>query len=139
MQYIVITQINATIYNSIKNKWDKLDTSKPFYTEGNERCAGWGNSRPTLTNKENDKGYQYFDFSLLKPIWWNGASWIDSFGNPANANKQGTTEERPSNAQIGYIYKDTSLGKLILWNGTSWVNMDGTNLDAPINEWITIE
>lgn len=116
------------IYNSIKNKWDKLDTSKPFYTEGNERCAGLKIDRPTLTNKENDKGYQYFDNNLLKPIWWNGTSWIDSFGNPADANKQGTTEERPSSVQIGYIYKDTTLGKLILWDGTAWVNMDGTKL-----------
>lgn len=117
------------IYNSIKKKWDKLDTSKSFYTEGNERCAGWGNSRPTkLTNEERDKGYQYFDFNLLKPIWWNGVSWIDSFGNPADGKKQGTTEERPSNVQIGYIYKDTTLGKLILWNGTAWVNLDGTEL-----------
>lgn len=116
------------IYNSIKNKWDKLDTSKPFYTEGNERCAGLTISRPTLTNKENDKGYQYFDYDLLKPIWWNGTSWIDSFGNPADANKQGTTEQRPSSVQIGYIYKDTTLGKLILWNGTAWVNLDGTEL-----------
>lgn len=117
------------IYNSIKKIWTKLDTSKPFYTEGNERCAGWMRGRPTkLTNKENDKGYQYFDFNLLKPIWWNGTSWIDSLGNPADGKKQGTTEERPTNVQIGYIYKDTSLGKLILWNGTAWVNMDGTEL-----------
>lgn len=116
------------IYNSINNKWDKLDTSKPFYTEGNERCAGLKIDRPTLTNKGNDKGYQYFDTDLLKPIWWNGVSWIDSFGNPADSKKQGTTEERPLNVQIGYIYKDTSLGKLILWNGTAWVNMDGTQL-----------
>lgn len=118
------------IYNSIKNKWDKLDTSKPFYTEGNERCAGLKKDRPTLTNEVNDRGYQYFDINLLKPIWWNGTSWIDSFGNPADAKKQGTTIERPLNVQIGYIYKDTSLGKLILWNGTAWVNMDGTELEA---------
>lgn len=117
------------IYNSIKNKWDKLDTSKPFYTEGNERCAGWKNARPTkLTNEEHDKGYKYFDFNLLKPIWWNGTSWIDSFGNPADAKKQGTTEERPSGVQIGYIYKDTTLNKLIFWEGTKWINIDGTEL-----------
>lgn len=116
------------IYNSIKNKWDKLDTSKPFYTEGNERCAGLKIDRPTLTNKENDKGYQYFDINLLKPIWWNGTSWIDSSGNPADANKQGTTEERPSSVQIGYIYKDTTLNKLIIWDGAAWVNLDGTQL-----------
>lgn len=116
------------IYNSIKNKWDKLDTSKPFYTEGNERCAGLKKDRPTLTNKENDKGYQYFDTDLLKPIWWNGVSWIDSFGNPADAYKQGTTEERPSSVKIGYIYKDTTLNKLIIWDGAAWVNLDGTQL-----------
>ena len=116
------------IYNSIKNKWDKLDTSKPFYTEGNERCAGLKIDRPTLTNKENDKGYQYFDINLLKPIWWNCTSWIDSSGNPADANKQGTTEERPSSVQIGYIYKDTTLNKLIIWDGAAWVNLDGTQL-----------
>lgn len=116
------------IYNSIKNKWDKLDTSKPFYTEGNERCAGLKINRPTLTNKENDKGYQYFDINLLKPIWWNGTSWIDSSGNPADANKQGTTEERPSSVKIGFIYKDTTLDKLIVWDGDAWVNMDGTEL-----------
>lgn len=116
------------IYNSIKNKWDKLDTSKPFYTEGNERCAGLKIDRPTLTNKENDKGYQYFNTDLFKPIWWNGTSWIDSFGNPADANKQGTTEERPSSVQIGYIYKDTTLNKLIIWDGAAWVNLDGTQL-----------
>lgn len=116
------------IYNSIKNKWDKLDTSKPFYTDGNERCAGLKIDRPTLTNKGTDKGYQYFDINLLKPIWWNGTSWIDSFGNLADAKKQGTTEQRPSSVQIGYIYKDTTLGKLILWDGNAWVNMDGTVL-----------
>lgn len=116
------------IYNSIKNEWYKLDTSKPFYTEGNERCAGLKKDRPTLTNEVNDRGYQYFDINLLKPIWWNGTSWIDSFGNPADANKQGTTEERPSSVQIGYIYKDTTLNKLIIWDGAAWVNLDGTQL-----------
>lgn len=116
------------IYNSIKNTWDKLDTSKPFYTEGNERCAGLTINRPTLKDKENDKGYQYFDDNLLKPIWWNGTSWIDSFGNPADANKRGTTEDRPERPSIGFIYKDTTLDKLIIWEGTKWINLDGTEL-----------
>ena len=64
---------------------------------------------------------------MNKPIWWNNG-WIDSNGNPADAKKQGTTEERPSNAQIGFVYKDTTLNKLILWEGTKWVNLDGTDL-----------
>lgn len=71
---------------------------------------------------------QYYDRTLNRPIWWNGSSWVDKDGNPADAKKQGTTEQRPSSVQIGYIYKDTTLGKLILWNGTAWVNLDGTEL-----------
>lgn len=86
-------------------------------------------SRPTNL-LVTDEGFLYYDTSLKKSIRWDGASWIDSNGNPADAKKQGATEERPSNVQIGYIYKDTSLGKLILWDGTAWVNMDGTELEA---------
>ena len=71
----------------------------------------------------------YFDKTLQMPIWSNGnGKWIDANGNPADAKKKGTTEERPSGVQIGYIFKDTSLGKLIIWDGSSWVNMDGTQL-----------
>ena len=74
-------------------------------------------------------GYMYFDKTLQMPIWSNGnGKWIDANGNPADAKKKGTTEERPSGVQIGYIFKDTSLGKLIIWDGSSWVNMDGTQL-----------
>lgn len=75
-----------------------------------------------------DEGFQYFDSTLKKPIWWNGSAWIDKDGNPADAKKQGTTEQRPSSVQIGYIYKDTTLNKLIVWEGTKWVNIDGTEL-----------
>lgn len=70
------------------------------------------------------------DTSLNKIIWWNGSCWIDANGNPADAKKQGTTEERPTAINIGFIYKDTTLNKLIIWNGSSWVNMDGTVLIA---------
>jgi hypothetical protein len=75
-----------------------------------------------------ETGFEYFDTTLEKPIWWNNSSWVDKDGNPADAKKEGTTEQRPSGVQIGYIFKDTSLGKLILWDGSSWVNMDGTEL-----------
>ena len=34
--------------------------------------------RPTLT--ANDKGYQYFDTDLGKPIYWTGNKWVDSAG-----------------------------------------------------------
>lgn len=73
-------------------------------------------------------GFQYFDTTLNKPIWWNNTNWVDKDGNPADAHKQGTNTERPTNVDIGFIYKDTTLNKLILWEGTKWVNLDGTEL-----------
>lgn len=72
--------------------------------------------------------YKFYDTTLQQYIVWNGTRWITSDGNPADAKKQGTTEERPTSINIGFIYKDTTLNKLIIWDGTSWVNMDGTTL-----------
>lgn len=39
---------------------------------------GNSTSRPTLN--ENNIGFQYFDTTLNKPIWWNGTKWADSTG-----------------------------------------------------------
>lgn len=91
-----------------------------FYTNGESK------DRPILFN--NNIGFEFYDRTINKLIRWNGSSWIDSNGNPADAKKQGATEERPSNVQIGYIYKDATLNKLILWEGTKWINLDGTEL-----------
>lgn len=38
--------------------------------------SGITGSRPTVT----DIGYQYFDTTLGKPIWWKGAVWVDATG-----------------------------------------------------------
>lgn len=35
-------------------------------------------NRPTLSVSYN--GFQYYDITLNKPIWWNGSSWVDSTG-----------------------------------------------------------
>lgn len=37
-----------------------------------------GATRPTLSN--TIRGYQYFDTTLGKPIWWNGTEWVDATG-----------------------------------------------------------
>lgn len=103
-------------------------------------CAGENNGNallapistyPCSTSKRPTdaiKGECCLDTTLNKLIWWDGTKWIDAYGNPADANKKGTTEERPLGVQIGYIYKDTTLNKLIIWNGSSWVNIDGSTL-----------
>lgn len=115
---------NVSLSRYYKNAIVAIDAEAALFD--NYLKKGSTEKRPTL--KSSNKGFVYFDTTLNKNITWNGWIWIDENGNPADAKKQGTTEERPSNVQIGYIYKDTSLDKLILWNGTAWVNLDGTEL-----------
>lgn len=90
------------------------------YTNGESK------DRPIFYNR--NIGFEFYDRTINKPIWWNGTAWVDENGNPADAKEQGTTEERPTNVQIGYIFKDTTLNKLIVWDGSTWINMDGTAL-----------
>lgn len=47
-----------------------------------------GNNIYTFTNsiaptKGLSKGFQYFDTTLNKPIWWNGTEWVDALGRLA--------------------------------------------------------
>ena len=70
-----------------------------------------------------------YDENIKKYIIFDGNIWRDYEGNDADANKQGTTTQRPTKVQIGFIYKDTTLGKLIVWDGDTWVNIDGTSLE----------
>lgn len=115
---------NVSLSRYYKNAIVAIDAEATLFD--NYLKKGSTEKRPTL--KSNNKGFVYFDTTLNKNITWNGWKWIDENGNPADAKKQGTTEERPSNVQIGYIYKDTTLNKLILWKGNKWVNLDGTEL-----------
>lgn len=41
----------------------------------NEFC---GSERPTLSKYDN--GFQYYDTTLNKPIWWTGEKWVDATG-----------------------------------------------------------
>lgn len=38
--------------------------------------SGKTENRPTNA----DKGFQYYDTDINKPIWWNGFSWTDASG-----------------------------------------------------------
>lgn len=49
---------------------------KPFI----EQSYGDSDSRPVFINGRN-KGFQYFDTTLNKAIWWNGYKWIDPTEN----------------------------------------------------------
>lgn len=49
-----------------------------FYYKQIERLGGKTTLRPTLDT--SNKGFQYYDTTLNKPIWWNGSKWIDATG-----------------------------------------------------------
>jgi hypothetical protein len=45
------------------------------------RKSGTTTQRPALTT--GDAGFQYFDTTLGKPIYWNGTAWVDATGTAA--------------------------------------------------------
>lgn len=51
------------------SEWEILQTS------GNSK-RGTTTNRPTIVNE----GYEYYDTTLKKPIWWNGTAWVDATG-----------------------------------------------------------
>lgn len=115
---------NVSLSRYYKNAIVAIDAEATLFD--NYLKKGGTEKRPTL--KSNNKGFVYFDTTLQKNITWNGWNWIDENGNPADIKKQGSTEDRPNNAQVGFIYKDTTLNKLIIWEGSKWVNLDGSKL-----------
>lgn len=83
--------LNKGIYD-IKNITPALNTGTVFIddnkvyikTESGQRLIpytliGDTANRPTFENNK-DSGFQYFDSSLSKPIWWTGTKWVDATG-----------------------------------------------------------
>ena len=83
--------LNKGIYD-IKNITPALNTGTVFIddnkvyikTESGQRLISYtliGDTanRPTFENNK-DSGFQYFDSSLSKPIWWTGTKWVDATG-----------------------------------------------------------
>lgn len=72
----------STYYDTIYLFTDKIGAYK-IGEIGNLKNAkyrgqltGASDSRPT----DIAKGFQYFDTTLNKPIWWNGSAWVDATG-----------------------------------------------------------
>lgn len=85
---------------------------------------GTTNQKPSLS--EEDTGFQYYDITINKPVWWNGIEWINGEGNSSDLINRGPTSQRPTNAPEGFRYFDTDLEQEIIWDGTQWLNTDGT-------------
>lgn len=127
-----LTIRDNNIINYTSNIYLDYDTEEKLIYKVNNRLnylplSSTTENRPNVYDKE--KGFNYFDTTLVKPMWWSGLAWRDADGYPINK-KVGTTGERPSLAAefVGYQYYDITLNKYICWNGTAWINMDGTAL-----------
>lgn len=65
----------------------------PLYWNGTAWCAynginmsnvtaikGTTETRNSMTLNSSNAGFQYFDTTLNKPIWWTGSAWVDATG-----------------------------------------------------------
>lgn len=73
---------NRAYIKSLKSLVINDGTGTMRYTNGDKALSRIGESsyRPSDYLTEEDKGFQYYDTTLNKPIWWNGSKWIDSTG-----------------------------------------------------------
>lgn len=121
---------NRSLY-SIENT--KFNISNNIITTSDntgENNKGESSIRPKLISI----GFQYFDTTLNKPIWWNGTKWVDKDGNNADFKSQGTFAEKPSSSYIGFAYfctdkqttEGTTNGIMIYHKGENvWVDALG--------------
>lgn len=96
-----------------------------------EKTFGSTSSRP-INNLY--KGFQYFDTTLNKPVWWNGTKWVNLEGNDADSLMSGSFADRPTGVKVGYSYfctdKQTTEGStngiMIYYKGSNtWVDALG--------------
>lgn len=119
-----VTLKNTTISNDVLIRGNCGFASMPLHHSEFSK-AGDTTNRPVFAS--GFVGFQYYDITLNKTIFWNGSSWVDVYG--LNLIKSGTTANRPnSNLTIGFTYFDSTINKAIVWNGSIWVNMDGSDL-----------
>ena len=57
---------------------DKDKENFTFIADINKSYKGISINRPSL--QDYDAGFEYFDTTLKKPIWWEGTKWVDSNG-----------------------------------------------------------
>ena len=54
-----------------------------IYPTGTLRSTGTTSERPVFASGGGMNGYQYFDSTLARPIWYSNAAWVFSDGTPA--------------------------------------------------------
>lgn len=52
----------------------------PYELSSSIKTNGSSSNRPTYKSSKITIGFQYFDTTLQKPIWWTGSKWVDATG-----------------------------------------------------------
>lgn len=127
-----IVYIHPFYFNYKTNEIIKYNKENNSYTVEEYINKGITANRPV----NPQVGFQYFDTTLNKPIWWSNARWIDSEGNNVNSTSMtsGTFADKPTEVEIGYAYfctdKQTTEGStngiMIYYKGDNvWVDALG--------------
>ena len=134
--YTKLTETVPIIDNSIDiNSGTPATLYDYTYNNGltDQKSIGYTPQRPTALNDKNI-GFEYFDTTLNKSIWWNGAKWVGSDGNDADSPMSGSFADRPTGVKAGYSYfctdKQTTEGStngiMIYYRGSNtWVDALG--------------
>ena len=59
--------------------FDNVNVNVSGPAKTNNKHVGTTEERPSFDNIRT--GFQYFDITLGKPIWYNGTEWVDATGN----------------------------------------------------------
>ena len=70
-----------TKYTDIENTVIEDSLSVTFTPLSTYLVKGATTARPSNV----EQGFEYYDITLNKPIWWNGTAWIDSTGADPDA------------------------------------------------------
>lgn len=119
--------VGRTPYIYVNNNYLDYELTRPIH----KFKRGSTSQIPNVS----DVGYQYFNTTLHKPIYWDGTRWVESDYATAGVARSGATESRPvgSSIYVGFKYQDTTLGKPIFANAISgdtvtWVDATGTQV-----------
>ena len=76
----IIYALNTNTYYTITLDSEGRLLSIPYNRSIKEFSSNefYGSERPTLSKYDN--GFQYYDTTLNKPIWWTGTQWVDATG-----------------------------------------------------------
>lgn len=115
----------------------------PLYRPVGNKDFGTTEQRPTENIR---RGFQYFDTTLNRPVWWDGTSWVDVKPTVTPTLTTGTeiadingtkiyaptsvggTRPTLTTTNKGYQFFDTTLNKPIYWTGAKWVDATGADV-----------